>query len=136
MKTTLKSFLRNESGAISLDWTVLVAALVGVSLVVAAEAWRGLDKVTAGYDDFDQPTGLMTVLVNIDAGGGPGTPAAANPSPETGGTETGGSETGESGDEGSSGGSGNPGNDKDVGNAGENPNGKGGWGSGNRGRSR
>jgi hypothetical protein len=32
-------------------------------------------------------------------------------------------------------GNGNPGNDKDVGKAGENPSGKGGWGNGSKGRS-
>lgn len=112
---TLSKFLRDESGQVSVDWTVLVAALMGTAIVVVAGVWSGADKISDGYEDIDTPSGIMTMFVNGD-----------RPASET--------ETADAGD--ASGNPGNPGNNKDVGNAGENPNGKGGWGSGDRGKSR
>lgn len=117
---TFSKFLRDESGQVSVDWTVLVAALMGTAIVVVAGVWSGADKISDGYEDFDAPTGIMTMFVNGDRS------ASASGTDDTGTGDTGGE----------SGNPGNPGNDKDVGKAGENPNGKGGWGSGDRGKSR
>ncbi len=36
MKSTIKTFLSDESGAITVDWVVLTAAILGLGLIVIA----------------------------------------------------------------------------------------------------
>lgn len=127
-----KKFLSNESGAITIDWTVLVAGLVGVGLVITAEVAYDVRKVTTEYDGIDTGEGMMTMFVN-----NPQYPNASAQDPETdpGPTdETSGTEVAD--DTTQTCNAANPGNDKCVGNAGETPNGKDGWGTGSHGRSR
>lgn len=130
----LKAFFTDESGAISVEWTVLAAAIIGVGFVVGTQAFQGTAKVTDGYSDMTQPSGLITQFASNHSGQTPG--AGSGNAPDGSG---GGNSGGNGGGGGNSGGNpecvGNPGNDKCVGNAGENPNGKGGWGDGTRGMS-
>jgi Flp pilus assembly pilin Flp len=59
----LKSFIKSESGAVTVDWVVLTAALVGLGLAVTNTVGAGLsdlssqirtqlerDHVTAGFE--------------------------------------------------------------------------------------
>ena len=63
---TLTSFLSDESGAVTVDWVVLTAALVGLGLAVISVVSGGLedlsgdiatqleqDHVTAGFTSSD-----------------------------------------------------------------------------------
>lgn len=114
----LLRFLREEDGQLTIDWTVLVAALMGLGLVVSMEAARGLDKVTDEYAGINTGKGMMTMFVN-------------NPDAPTRTVED---ETAP--DDTMACNAANPGNDKCVGKAGEAPNGdEGAWGSGSNGMS-
>lgn len=128
-------FWKEESGQLSVDWTVLVASLVGVSIAAATSVSISVRDVTDEYDGINTGTGMMTMFAGRDdaSGGGSGTGSG------TGGNTGSGSNDSASGDSGGGADAafcaGNPGNDKCVGKAGENPNGKGGWGGGTKGRS-
>lgn len=40
--TTLRSFLRRDSGAVTIDWVVLTAAIMGLSLAIVGVLWDSL----------------------------------------------------------------------------------------------
>jgi Flp pilus assembly pilin Flp len=42
----LKSFLSNESGAVTVDWVVLTAALVGLGLAIMSVVSGGLEDLS------------------------------------------------------------------------------------------
>lgn len=44
--STLKSFLSSESGAVTVDWVVLTAALVGLGLAVMAVVSGGVEDLS------------------------------------------------------------------------------------------
>ncbi len=44
--STFKSFLSNESGAVTVDWVVLTAALVGLGLAVISVVSTGLEDLS------------------------------------------------------------------------------------------
>lgn len=120
----LYNFLFNEDGGVGIDWTVLVAGLIGVSLVVSAEVVRGVDNVTDEYDGINTGEGMMTMFVNT-----PNTPATVATLPEE--TE----DTVSADEDDVACDNANPGNDKCVGNAGETPNGdEDAWGDGSNGQ--
>ncbi|WP_323038015.1 hypothetical protein [Pararhodobacter sp.] len=41
MKTMIKAFIANESGAVTVDWVVLTAAIVGLGLAVISSVRSG-----------------------------------------------------------------------------------------------
>ena len=43
MMNTFKSFLGNESGAVTVDWVVLTAAIVGLGMVVMTTVGGGIE---------------------------------------------------------------------------------------------
>ncbi len=43
---TIKTFLSNESGAVTVDWVVLTAALVGLGLAVISVVSGGLEDLS------------------------------------------------------------------------------------------
>jgi Flp pilus assembly pilin Flp len=47
----LKSFLSNESGAVTVDWVVLTAALVGLGLAVMSVVSGGLENLSGDIAD-------------------------------------------------------------------------------------
>ena len=55
MTELLKSFFRDDSGAVTVDWVVLTAAIVGLGFAVITTIGRGA---------IDTSTGLGTVLAN------------------------------------------------------------------------
>lgn len=50
MSFNFKSFLADESGAVTVDWVVLTAALVGLGLAVISVVSGGLEDLTADID--------------------------------------------------------------------------------------
>ena len=69
----LASFKKDESGAVTVDWVVLTAAVVGLALLVIGLVRTGLEA--AGGQIADE---LETSLANARDGGGDtggGTPA-------------------------------------------------------------
>jgi len=111
----LLDFLRNEDGAITVDWTVLVAGIMGLGLVVTSEVAYGVEKnVTDDYAGITTGKGMIAMFANSPQE----TTDVADPTDETEEIVLAGA--GDSGDcDGA-----NPGNDKCVGNAGESPNGR------------
>lgn len=58
-KTIFKSFLSDESGAVTVDWVVLTAALVGLGLAVISVVSGGLEDLSgdiAGQLEADHIT--------------------------------------------------------------------------------
>jgi Flp pilus assembly pilin Flp len=55
MSKVMKSFLNDESGAVTVDWVVLTAAIVGLGIAVISTVGRGA---------LDTSTGLGVVLAN------------------------------------------------------------------------
>ena len=55
MSKVMKSFLNDESGAVTVDWVVLTAAIVGLGIVVVSTVGRGA---------LDTSTGLGVVMAN------------------------------------------------------------------------
>jgi Flp pilus assembly pilin Flp len=55
LKTTVAGFVRNEDGAVTVDWVVLTAAVVGLGLVIGptvGESTIGLsEEVAADVDE-------------------------------------------------------------------------------------
>ncbi|MFO7920037.1 pilus assembly protein [Rhodobacteraceae bacterium W635] len=47
----LKSFLSGESGAVTVDWVVLTAALVGLGLAVISVVSGGLENLSGDIND-------------------------------------------------------------------------------------
>ncbi len=115
----------------TIDWTVLVAGIMGLGLVFSAEVVRGLENVTDEYDGINTGQGMMTMFVNNPAPQSsiPATTPDDTTSDETTPDETASDDTEECN-------AANPGNDKCVGNAGEAPNGdESDWGDGSTGQS-
>ena len=104
----MKRFIKDQSGAIAVDMVGLTGAAVLLGVGAVEMVSRGVES---SADD------VRTKTAAISAGQTYGGLSWYN-------TRSG-----------ASGGEGNPGNDKAVGKAGENPNGKGGWGTGSKGKS-
>jgi Flp pilus assembly pilin Flp len=70
----LKKFSKDEAGAVTVDWVVLTAAIVGLGLVVMQTVSGGLtdaaDSIVADLDD------AMTEAADIGGAGGGATPPA------------------------------------------------------------
>lgn len=134
----IRAFLREESGAVTADYVVLLSTVVILGLATVGTVGRG---VLSAADDIASSIGNTTLLsFTAEAGSDSGGTAGDTGSDDTtdGGSADSSGGDGDADDSSSdstgSTGSGNPGNDKDVGRAGENPNGQGGWGGGSHGR--
>ena len=59
LRKLFKSFRADESGAVTVDWVVLTAAIVGLGLVVMNTVGGGIGKLstTISTDLGDTPTG-------------------------------------------------------------------------------
>lgn len=108
MQHRLHHFCKDESGAATVEWVLLVAFVTGLSFAVVLPIAAGAIKVASGVSDH---------LEQVDIAGVPGA---------DGGAGEGADGVGASGSNGEGSGNddeqvGNPGNDKSVGKAGENP---------------
>lgn len=144
----LSDFFQEEDGAVTVDYVMFTGAIFSLGVSVAgsvAEGAGGLgQRVENRLSSFNVTLGGLQGL----AGSGGGGPAVAGLDPDIiemagldpaeieglmadlAAEQEGGDAGGQAG-----GGLGNPGNHKPVGNAGEDPNGKGGWGGGSHGMS-
>ncbi len=59
MRRLLKKFRADEAGAVTVDWVVLTAALVGLGVAVAS---------TIGAGAMNKSSGLGATLSNMDGG--------------------------------------------------------------------
>ncbi len=76
MTALIKNFAANESGAVTVDWVVLTAAIVGLGLAVMAVVSGGIEDLSddindglAGLaleDDFTEGQGLTIDLGAAD----------------------------------------------------------------------
>ncbi len=58
MKKFLNAFVKDEDGAVTVDWVVLTAAIVGIALAIIAVIRTSLD--TAATDIAEAITDAMT----------------------------------------------------------------------------
>lgn len=52
MKTALQTFGQEESGAVTVDWVVLTAAVVGLVMIVLIPVVLSTDSATQGVADY------------------------------------------------------------------------------------
>ena len=57
MSNAIKNFIREESGAVTVDWVVLTAAIVGLGIAVITSIGKGA---------LDSSTGLGVVLADME----------------------------------------------------------------------
>ncbi len=60
MNTLVKKFLNNESGAITVDWVVLTAGIVGLGIAVMAAVGTGAISATDEVDSAIQDVSVTT----------------------------------------------------------------------------
>lgn len=51
MLTHIKTFIAQEEGAITVDWVVLTAAIVGLGVIVITTVARGATDQSSGLND-------------------------------------------------------------------------------------
>jgi Flp pilus assembly pilin Flp len=61
MESPFKSFLKNEAGAVTVDWVVLTAAIVGLGMIVLIPIAFGTNSMSQGVHDY---------ISNVDVGYG------------------------------------------------------------------
>jgi Flp pilus assembly pilin Flp len=69
-----KAFAANESGAVTVDWVVLTAAIVGLGIAVVASVRTGTTSVAGQI----QSSLSSATIANIGAIGTPTLPAGSN----------------------------------------------------------
>ena len=62
-----KNFIASESGAVTVDWVVLTAALVGLGLAVMAMVSGGIEDLS---DDINDGLAGQTIADTFTAGSG------------------------------------------------------------------
>ncbi len=61
MTPSPKTFLHDESGAVTVDWVVLTAAIVGLGLAVATVVSGGIQDLSNDIDDQLEADGIIRV---------------------------------------------------------------------------
>ncbi|MGI1660771.1 Flp family type IVb pilin [Palleronia sp. KMU-117] len=71
VKEFVSRFSQDEDGAVTVDWVVLTAAIVGIGLAVITVVAGGVGNVTAAIDaDINQAGGYDETVVNAFNGTG------------------------------------------------------------------
>ena len=52
MKSAYRTFGKNESGAVTVDWVALTAALIGLGMIVLIPVAFGTNSATQGVSDY------------------------------------------------------------------------------------
>jgi len=65
----MRSFWQNESGAVTVDWVVLTAAIVGIGVAVTVQISGGVLNKTGG---------LLSMLMGVHVNGGNGGSASGS----------------------------------------------------------
>ncbi len=63
----IKNFIASESGAVTVDWVVLTAAIVGLGLAVMAVVSGGIEDLS---DDINDSLAGQTIADTFTAGSG------------------------------------------------------------------
>ena len=135
MLNSVKKFLRDEGGNVTIESLVVIGGSVWMAGVILTDISTATMAVT---ERLETRLEYRSIVEDILGGYGTEQQQASYSEPDDGGTGT--TDEGTGTDDGGSGGEdevdcvGNPGNNKCVGNAGENPNGGDGWGSGSNGQ--
>jgi hypothetical protein len=108
LKNALKVFTASDDGVVTVDYVVILGSIIGFGLLVTGAIASATTNLSGG---------IAEMLLNTEVSGGNSENGVSDQNSDN---EVVG---------------GNPGNDKDVGKAGENPNGRSGWGSGSKGKS-
>jgi Flp pilus assembly pilin Flp len=73
----IKNFANSESGAVTVDWVVLTAAIVGLGLAVMAVVSGGIEELSnnigqslADTDPLENPFNGNQVFTQSEGGGG------------------------------------------------------------------
>ncbi len=68
LKSVLKSFWKNESGAVTVDWVVLTAAIVGIAIAVLTVIAGGVNNASNDIDDrlVSAATGSVASLISAN----------------------------------------------------------------------
>lgn len=51
MKSMIKNFVETESGAVTVDWVILTAGIVGLALAASSVIWDGTEDLSGDLDD-------------------------------------------------------------------------------------
>ena len=63
MTALIKNFAKSESGAVTVDWVVLTAAIVGLGLAVMAVVSGGVQDLSQDIDNQLTSQGISTTFV-------------------------------------------------------------------------
>ncbi|QBY01183.1 hypothetical protein E2K80_10980 [Rhodophyticola sp. CCM32] len=68
MTALIKNFAKSESGAVTVDWVVLTAAIVGLGLAVMAVVSNGINDVANDINTAleDTATGTAAAAITLD----------------------------------------------------------------------
>jgi len=62
MSKLFTNFVADESGAVTVDWVVLTAGVVGVALAVMSSVSNGLEDLSGDIEDELTDTGISTTF--------------------------------------------------------------------------
>ncbi|MCY4336745.1 MAG: pilus assembly protein [Litoreibacter sp.] len=62
MTKLFKNFFADESGAVTVDWVVLTAAIVGLGIAVMASVSDGLENLSGDIDTQLSSQGISTTF--------------------------------------------------------------------------
>ena len=62
LSALIKNFASDESGAVTVDWVVLTAAIVGLGLAVMIVVSRGLENLSGDIDTQLSAQGISTTF--------------------------------------------------------------------------
>ena len=63
MKALIKNFVADESGAVTVDWVVLTAAIVGLGIAVMSSVSTGLQDLSGDIEDQLTTQGLSLIHI-------------------------------------------------------------------------
>lgn len=63
MKALIKNFVADESGAVTVDWVVLTAAIVGLGIAVMSSISSGLEDLSGDIENQLTSQGISTTFV-------------------------------------------------------------------------
>lgn len=66
MTAAIKNFITSESGAVTVDWVVLTAAIVGLGLAVTAVVSQGVENLGTEIRDGLATTAVSTPSFTVD----------------------------------------------------------------------
>ena len=62
MKALIKNFVADESGAVTVDWVVLTAAIVGLGIAVMSSVSTGLQDLSGDIENQLTTQGIATAF--------------------------------------------------------------------------